>query len=137
MIPCIHDHCVPTGQAPPINVQVTGTVIRFKDSSVTVDEDDKELEVCLIREGDANQLSNTEEVFVQGEEVPPERKCAVHVCVFVCVCVCLCARACMCVCVHVRACACVCVHACMCVRVCVCVCVCACICDCVNVYIFV
>jgi hypothetical protein len=60
------------GQAPPINVRETGTVIRFKDSNIIVDEDDKELEVCLIREGDANQLNNTEEVFVQGEEVPPE-----------------------------------------------------------------
>ena len=51
-----------------------GSMIRFRDNKVTVNEEDKKAEVCLIRDGTPAQISRKETVFIQGEQVDDASK---------------------------------------------------------------
>ena len=46
-----------------------GSMIRFRDDKVTVDEEEQKAEICLIRDGTPSQINREETVFIQGGQV--------------------------------------------------------------------
>ena len=51
-----------------------GSMIRFRDNKVTVNEEDQKAQICLIRDGTPSQISREETVFIQGERADDDSK---------------------------------------------------------------